>query len=71
MLRQRIRKRKVQQPAVDTYLEGGTVLQVTTITSIGSGTDAIVLIGNTMPSASSSMVTGIILKAMGHSFKSH
>ena len=71
MLRQRTRKRKVQQPAMDTYLEGGTPLQVTATTSIGSGTPATVLVGNTMPSVSSSMVTGIILKAMGHSSKSH
>lgn len=70
MLRQRTRNRNVQQPATDTYLESGTPLQVT-VTSMGSGTSATVLVGNTTPRASSNMMTEIILKAIVHSFKSH
>lgn len=53
MLRQRTRK--VQPPAPLTYLEGGTPLQVTTVTSVGSGIAATVLVGNTRPSVSSSV----------------
>lgn len=71
MLSQRTRQTKVQQPAMDAYLKGGTPIQVTTITSTGSGTAATVLLGNTMPRVSSSMVTGIILKAIGYSSKPH
>lgn len=70
-LGQRTRKRMAQQPAMNTHLEGGTPLQVTAKTPVGSGTAARVLVSNTMPGVSSSMVIGTILKVMGHSSKSH
>lgn len=56
---------------MNTHLEGGTPLQVTAKTPVGSGTAARVLVGNTMAGVSSSMVIGTILKVMGHSSKSH